>query len=105
MIAYKLVNRDFQGNYSSPINISNRIRQIDPGGGRGVKKTKTRGVMLDYTIGKLTRSKQPGIYLYRDMPPHECWSASLKVRIPAGTEIRLGDMTINALCVIPIEEV
>jgi hypothetical protein len=107
MIAYKRVSKcldrhDLDLTYVSLINIPDRNRQTDVDGKGGA--SKTHGTCLKYEIGVPTTSGRPGIYLWRLLPKQQHWETYLKVRIPAGTWIRVGHRTINAQRVIPLEE-
>lgn len=91
--AYKWVTHDPFGGFCSPQDVDTRVPQ-----GRSGKV----GTKLVYVPGETVRSRRPGIYLYRKRPP--MLDHVLKVRIPAGTWIRLGArtsgrLTINATAV------
>lgn len=113
IIAYKYVLRsggvDLGGfYYASPYEF--RSLQVNGYSRHSVKAgpNSAAGKILYYHLGELTRSAKPGIYLYRDaMSAHYACRSSgviLKVRIPKGTLVRLGDNNqINALAVIPLE--
>jgi len=94
MIAYKKVKRRNSKTWCSPIEPRMRIPQINR---RGV------GGILKYTIGKVTKSGIPGIYLHINKPIYCAWDV-LRVKIPAGSRCYIGTHgKMTAERVIPLE--
>lgn len=83
---YKLVRKQADGVYASPIKPEDRIQWAH---------SDTPGTILDYLIGEIVVSYQgPGIFVYNNIKEARAWQHTgmkiLKLRVPIFSRIRYG---------------